>query len=177
LDIGAAGPIAGFLVAIPAIIIGLQQSVVVKLDGAGGLFLGNPLLFSVLSNWIIGPLPDGYDVILHPIAFAGWIGLFVTFLNLIPIGQLDGGHIAYAFFGEKLKIISRTMVGVLILLGLLGWWGWFLWAFLAFILGSGHPPVIDGHKPFSWQSRMIGVMCLIIFLICFMPVPFQLSLP
>ena len=175
LDIGAAGPIAGFIVTIPAIIIGLQQSEVVRLDGAGGLLLGNPLLFSFLSEWIIGPLPEGHDVILHPIAFAGWIGLLVTFLNLIPIGQLDGGHVGYALLGEKQRYVSLAMVGILIFMGIYAWPGWFLWAFLTAVLGTGHPPIIDGDQPLDSKSRMVGLVTLIIFVLCFIPVPFQVA--
>ena len=175
LDIGAAGPIAGFVVTIPAIMIGLQYSEVVRISGGGGLFLGNPLLFSFLSDWIIGPLPEGYDVVLHPIAFAGWIGLLVTFLNLIPIGQLDGGHVGYALFGERQKYVSLVMVGILILMGLYAWPGWFFWAFLTALMGIRHPPIIDSDQPLDPQSRWVGMITLIIFILCFIPVPFQVN--
>jgi membrane-associated protease RseP (regulator of RpoE activity) len=173
LDIGAAGPIAGFIVTVPAIVIGLQLSEVVKISGKEGILLGNPLLFSILSHWVIGTPPDGFDVVLHPIAFAGWIGLLVTFLNLIPIGQLDGGHVGYAILGERQRYISMAMVGILVIMGFLAWPGWFLWAFLTTVLGTRHPPVIDGDSPLDTKSRLIGVTTLVIFILCFVPVPFQ----
>ena len=102
-DVGAAGPIAGLVLTIPALIIGLKLSTVIKVDQTPefSIYLGESFLFSQLSKLIIGNLEQGYDVVLHPVAFAGWAGLFVTALNLLPIGQLDGGHILYALFGRK----------------------------------------------------------------------------
>ena len=102
LQIGAAGPIAGFIIAVPALVIGLWLSEVVeKVDVQGALMLGDSILMKILT-WITHPgLLENQDIMLHPIAFAGWIGLLVTMLNLLPIGQLDGGHVAYAMMGEK----------------------------------------------------------------------------
>ena len=105
LDIGAAGPLAGVVVAIPATMIGLYFSEIKPIAGMqGGISLGSSLLFSFLSRITIGVVPEHYDIFLHPMAFAGWIGLLVTMLNLIPVGQLDGGHIAYAIFGQKTSL-------------------------------------------------------------------------
>jgi len=113
-------------------------------------------------------------VLLHPVAFAGWIGLFITSLNLLPIGQLDGGHIGYAVFGERQRYISLAMVGVLIGLGLLGWKGWLFWAMLTSIIGIGHPPIIDAHVPLTRRQQIIAWLALIIFLVTFIPSPFSI---
>jgi membrane-associated protease RseP (regulator of RpoE activity) len=173
-DIGVSGPLAGFVVAIVAIIIGLRQSEIVSLDSGVGLILGSPLLFSILSWWIIGATPEGTDVLLHPIAFAGWIGLFVTALNLLPIGQLDGGHISYAVFGRRHLLISRMTAVSLIGFGFLGWIGWFVWAVLTWLLGHGHPPTIDEEIPLDEGRRKIGWLSFAVLILCFVPVPFQM---
>lgn len=121
LDIGAAGPLAGVFVAIPATIIGLRLSKILPLSGLeGGMSLGSSLLFSLLAYVSVGDLPQNHDIFLHPIAFAGWIGLLVTMLNLLPVGQLDGGHIAYAVLGrERHQKIASLILPVLLIFGLL----------------------------------------------------------
>lgn len=108
LDIGAAGPLAGLVVALPVIVIGLLQSPVLPISGEG-LQEGQSLLYLALKRIVLGPIPAGYDVFLTPLAFAGWSGLFVTALNLIPIGQLDGGHILYALLGPRANRIARVL--------------------------------------------------------------------
>ena len=173
LEVGAAGPIAGFVVAVAAIILGLQWSTIDKLGIGGSMILGEPLMLRLLSHWLLS-IPQGADVLLHPVAFAGWIGLFITSLNLLPIGQLDGGHIGYAVFGERQRYISLTMVGILIGLGLLGWKGWLFWAVLTSMIGIGHPPVIDAHVPLSRRQRIIAWVALIIFLVTFIPAPISI---
>ncbi|MEK6683545.1 MAG: site-2 protease family protein [Nitrospirota bacterium] len=173
LDIGASGPIAGFVIAILAVAIGLHYSTVVETTTTAGMKLGAPLIFSLISEIVIGSIPDHYDVLLHPIAFAGWIGLFVTALNLIPIGQLDGGHVVYAVFGRRHRTISLIMIPVLILLGIYGWPGWFLWAVLPLIFGINHPPVMDSDRPLDRNRRIIGWISLAIFILTFTPTPFM----
>ena len=119
IDIGASGPIAGFIVSLIACIVGLSMSEIVPLAKVdGSLVLGDSLLFSFLSRVIVGSLPDSVDILLHPVAFAGWIGLFVTSLNLLPIGQLDGGHIAFAILGDRHRYVSITLVAALAMFGL-----------------------------------------------------------
>lgn len=173
LDIGASGPIAGFVVAIVAVAIGLHYSTAVETTTMEGMKLGEPLIFSWISKIMIGPVPDHYDVLLHPIAFAGWIGMFVTALNLIPIGQLDGGHVVYAVFGRRHRTVSLVMIPVLILLGMVGWPGWFLWAILPLIFGINHPPVMDSDSPLDRNRRIIGWISLAIFVLTFTPTPFM----
>ncbi|HAK88555.1 MAG: hypothetical protein A2077_03965 [Nitrospirae bacterium GWC2_46_6] len=175
IDIGASGPIAGFVVSVTASIIGLSMSEVVSLAQTGGaLSLGDSILFSFLSEVVMGVAPDNHDILLHPVAFAGWIGLFVTSLNLIPIGQLDGGHIAFAILGERHKYISIVLVAILGVLGIFYWEGWALWAVLMLILGIKHPPVIYWEIPLDSNRRFTGLLSLIIFIITFIPSPFKL---
>jgi membrane-associated protease RseP (regulator of RpoE activity) len=119
--------------------------------------------------------PGYQDILLHPVAFAGWIGFFVTSLNLLPVGQLDGGHIAYALFGEKHAYLSKVLIPVLFLLGLSLWVGWAIWAILLLILGLKHPPVFHSEIPLDSKRRFLGWLGFIIFFITFIPVPFKIS--
>lgn len=173
IDIGISGPIGGFIVSIIAVIAGLNLSTIVEVGVFEGVKLGSPLIFEWLSKLIIGSTQEGYDILLHPVAFAGWIGLFVTSLNLIPIGQLDGGHIAYAILGERQRIISMVMIPILLALGLYGWPGWYIWALLTSILGIRHPPIMDPEMPLSKKHRLLGLIALIMFTITFIPIPFS----
>ena len=175
IDIGASGPIAGFIFAVIATVIGLNMSQVVSVtNSAGGLNLGDSLLFSFLSRSILGNVPAGHDVLLHPVAFAGWIGFFVTSMNLIPVGQLDGGHIAYALLGEKQTRLSFLLVLLMTLLGFFLWEGWFVWAVLLLVLGLRHPPVVYWEVPLDRKRRVIGWIALLIFILTFIPVPFKI---
>lgn len=176
VDIGASGPIVGFVVSFFASIAGLAYSEVIAVPSEpGALSLGDSVLFSALSRVILGVPPEGHDILLHPVAFAGWIGFFVTSLNLIPIGQLDGGHIAYAFFGRFHRFISITFVGVLAVLGLIYWEGWLLWSVLMLVLGLRHPPVVYWEMPLEPGRRLVGALSFFIFLITFIPMPFYVA--
>ncbi|MDI6801345.1 MAG: site-2 protease family protein [Thermodesulfovibrionales bacterium] len=177
IDIGASGPIAGFIISVFASIIGLSMSEIVFMPpaGEGALTLGDSILFSFLSKIVIGITPDKHDILLHPVAFAGWIGLFVTSLNLIPIGQLDGGHVAFAILRERHRHVSIVLVVVLAILGFY-WEGWVLWAVLMLILGIKHPPVLYWESPLDPKRRLIGIMAFIIFVITFIPSPFKIAL-
>lgn len=172
-DIGVAGPLAGFVVALGALIVGLNLSTVVDRTATFGLQLGEPLLLKFMAWLIIGSLPPQADVLLHPIAFAAWFGLFVTSLNLIPIGQLDGGHVAYALWGRRQRTVAFAVIPILIVLGFVGWPGWFLWAFMAGIWGLGHPPVRDPHAPLGKGRTLVGWIALSVFVLTFAPVPFS----
>ena len=175
LDIGASGPIAGFGVAVLAVAIGLHYSPIINESGSTGLKLGEPLIFTMISYVTLGPVPDQHHILLHPIAFAGWIGLFITALNLIPIGQLDGGHIIYAVFGPYHRVISMSMIVVLIFMGIVGWPGWLLWAVLPLLFGITHPPLVDSAFPLDHRRRVIGWISLVILVLCFTPSPFLLE--
>lgn len=172
-DIGVAGPLAGFLVAVAALIVGLKLSIVVEDKAGFGLKLGEPLLLKFLAWLVIGPIPADSDVVLHPIGFAAWFGLFVTSLNLLPIGQLDGGHVAYALWGKRQRTMALLFLPILFGLGAFGWPGWFLWAFMAGLWGIGHPPVMDPDTPLGPRRTLVGWIALAVFVLTFAPVPFS----
>jgi membrane-associated protease RseP (regulator of RpoE activity) len=176
LDVGCAGPLTGVIVAVPIIIAGLKLSTVKFLPQAGeGLILGEPLLFQFLSWLTLGPLPEHYHVILHPVAFAGWIGLLVTALNLIPVGQLDGGHVAYALFPEYHRYISLACLAGLVVCGLLLWQGWLMWALLLFLLGFRHPPPYLDWVPLDRRRRILGIITIVVLVLTFTPTPFKVE--
>lgn len=187
LDVGAAGPLAGMVVAVPVLILGLSQSEVRPLEG-GGLLEGQSLLYLALKHWVVGPIPPGHDVFLTSTAFAGWTGLLVTMLNLLPVGQLDGGHVAYALFGERQNRIGRVIHGLLplLFLGNLAVWRdwqpglvWVVWFVLLGLLrraagGVEHPPT-DPDEALSPGRRAIAVVTLVLFVFIFMPTPLRLG--
>ncbi|MFQ5988507.1 MAG: site-2 protease family protein [Candidatus Methylomirabilales bacterium] len=172
-DIGIAGPIAGLCLAIPILMIGLTMSEVVPAGGEIGISLGSPLLFTFIQEVTLGPIPEGLDIVLHPVAFAGWIGFFVTALNLLPLGQLDGGHIAYALLGRQSEKIAFLTAIILAFLGFVYWPGWLFWAFLAFMLGFKHPPTMNEVTPLDPRRRLLAVAALVLLLSLLTPAPFM----
>jgi membrane-associated protease RseP (regulator of RpoE activity) len=178
-DVGAAGPWAGIIVAIPAIIIGLKLSEVrpAGLAEAGNLVFGEPPLFYALSYLTLGPLAPGMDVFLHPVATAGWFGLFVTFLNLIPVSQLDGGHVSYAFLGRGHRLLARAFFAILVVLAFTTWPGWFLWVAVLLVFGLDHPPTLDSWTPLDPGRRIASCLTALLFLGTFMTVPLKFSEP
>ena len=179
IDVGAAGPWAGLVVAFAFLLIGLAHSVPTDLLGpsqqavlvAGRpLFLGNSMLLWLARRFTAG----GGTLLLDPLAFAGWIGLFVTMLNLLPLGQLDGGHVVYSMAGKRQAWVARVMWYVLLLLGV-RWKGWWVWAFITLLLGGGrvmHPSVLDPYRPLPPNRRLLGWATLALFVLTFIPVPF-----
>jgi membrane-associated protease RseP (regulator of RpoE activity) len=173
LEIGAAGPICGFLVALPALFFGLSRSTVVPLSGAEGILLGDSVLMKIATALIFPNLEKGQDILLHPVAFAAWIGMLVTMLNLLPIGQLDGGHISYALLGEKSTYVAWSALAVTVALSFLSL-NWLVWGALVFFLVKvKHPPVYDDYSPLTIRDKLIGVTALIIFVLTFIPVPIK----
>jgi membrane-associated protease RseP (regulator of RpoE activity) len=195
LDIGAAGPLAGLLVAIPVVVYGLRTSEIKPVVGSG-ILEGQSLLYMLLKYVAVGPIPEGHDVFLNGPAFAGWVGLFVTMLNLVPIWQLDGGHIAYALFGGNQNRYSRfvhwAMLGMFFLnlakflpaairtngsiadaVG--NSMAWLVWFVLVHILtrlsGPEHPPTEAGEL--SPGRRAIAIVSLVVFVLIFMPTPWS----
>lgn len=179
-DIGAAGPWAGMMVAIPVLMLGLSLS---EIRPAGpspeaGLFLGDSLLFKALTWLVLGSTGDNATIVLHPIALAGWVGLLVTALNLLPVGQLDGGHVVYAAFGERWhRWISRGTLATLIVLGVGGAATWLVWAVLLSFLGLRHPRLLDGEMPLDRRRTWAAVATLAMFVVTFMPTPIYFSEP
>jgi membrane-associated protease RseP (regulator of RpoE activity) len=200
LDIGLAGPLAGLVVAVPVLFIGLSLSTLdtIPLDAGGGLFMeGNSILyllakFAVFGQWLPEPVSFGalspiaywvtyfftgqpsplgaVDVHLHPVAFAGWAGLLVTALNLIPAGQLDGGHIMHGLLGRKASIFLPFILISLIVLGFF-WPGWWLWAFLIFFMGRAYAEPLDQVTPLDRRRKYLAVLAVLIFFLVFTPIP------
>lgn len=174
MEIGSAGPIAGFIVAVPTLILGLLLSKTTASSPFFGMSFGSSLILSFFSKLILGvsPLAKDVNIQLHPIAFAGWIGMFVTALNLLPIGQLDGGHIIYAMFRVKHIVIARTFFLLLLPLGYF-WDGWWFWALLIAIFGFKHAPVVDESVSLDERHKRMGAVSIFILLVTFIPVPFE----
>jgi membrane-associated protease RseP (regulator of RpoE activity) len=172
LDIGAAGPLAGFAVALPLTIIGLHLSAVVPHADIvkGSLALGDSLLFRALTHLVKGPLP-GREVMLHPLALAGWIGMWVTAMNLLPMGQLDGGHVSYALFGPRSVWVARVALAALVGLGFM-WNGWWVWAvFVLLLVRLKHPAPLDEAVALGPARRFVGWLVFFIGALTFIPTP------
>src|SRR5215469_3054826 len=174
-DIAAAGPLAGLLVALPALWVGLGWSKVGPVPPGGSVVFGDSLLMRFMTWLVFGPLPPGHDVFVHPVALAGWVGLFVTALNLIPVGQLDGGRIAYALFGARHRQVSMiTFLGLLVLGAVFRSMNWIVFAGLvALLIGFHHAPPLDDVTPVSPRRYAIGIFCLVLLVLLVPPVPIQ----
>jgi membrane-associated protease RseP (regulator of RpoE activity) len=175
MDIGFAGPIAGFIVAIFVTLLGFALSSwdphFVGDDESATIILGTPLIFNALAYII--PTPD--DVLIHPTAFAGWVGFLVTFLNLLPAGQLDGGHIIRALFGQHAKFVGyATILGMIIVSAVTGYYGWVLFIALM-VLFMNHPPPLNDISPLPPSRYIYGVGSIVMLVICFVPAPFMLA--
>ena len=176
-DVGVAGPIAGFVVAVPALFLGLYLSRVVPLPADFvGMSLGEPLLFQWAAALTWGAAPEGYTINLHPVGLAAWLGLLLTALNLFPIGQLDGGHIAYAVLGRRSTLVSlgaTIAVAALVFVST----SWIIWAVLMIamlvFLGPHHPRTPDEHVPLDTTRVLVAAVAAAIFVVCFTPAPFS----
>jgi membrane-associated protease RseP (regulator of RpoE activity) len=195
LEIGAAGPIAGLLVALPLLLWGFAHSEVVSVGGAsqfpaspydalrawltGAAASGEPRVFGDSAlTWLVaravhGPLPAGADLAVHPVGFAAWLGLYVTALNLVPLGQLDGGHVLYALLGRRgARAGSRAVSFGLLGAGIFLSWAWLVWWLLTrFVVGLGHPPALQ-EEPLTPARQALAVLSLVLFALTFVPVPF-----
>jgi len=175
LLIGMAGPLAGLLVAIPVLLYGLHLSQVTPLPARGGyLAEGNSLLYLLLKRLVLGQwLPaGGFDVDLHPLAFAGWSGLLVTSFNLIPAGQLDGGHIAASALGSRARVLVWPIIAVLLVLGI--WWqGWFLWAALIWLFSRQQAQPLDDVTRLTRGELAVALCWLVLFVLIFIPIPMR----
>jgi len=171
-DIGVAGPLTGFILALPALIAGLALSKVLpSLPREESIVFGEPLLLKIIMFFLLPRVPAGHDVFLHPVAFAGWVGVLVTSFNLFPIGQLDGGHVAYALFGSRAKSFSKVFLAVFLILGVFFWVGWIVWALVILLLGLKHPRVYDEAEKLSPRRRVLGAAVIGIFILSFIPDP------
>jgi membrane-associated protease RseP (regulator of RpoE activity) len=178
-DIGAAGPFAGFLVAVPALFIGTALSPVVKMptNTSNLIMLGDPMLAKAASWLTWGTIADGYSLNMHPMLFAAWFGLLATSLNLFPIGQLDGGHITYAVFGRRSSFVTIASIGVAIALTFLSR-SWLVWTVLLIVMtlamGPHHPRTVDEHVPLDRTRLWLALAALIMLIICFTYNPIQI---
>jgi len=175
-DVGIAGPIAGFLVAIPILLFGVGYSPRVAIE-PGSYWLGEPLLMK-LAIWLVhGPLPAGQTIATHPMAFAAWFGLLATSLNLFPIGQLDGGHISYAVLGRRSTFVTLASVAILVVLTFVSL-SWLLWAALTVSMllafGPAHPRTIDEDVPLDPTRMWLAGFAFVMFVLSFTPVPLEL---
>ena len=175
-DIGIAGPLAGFAVAVPALFIGVWMSHVVAVPpDFSGFELGEPLLFKLAERLIWGSIQDPYSLNLHPVAFAAWFGLLATALNLFPIGQLDGGHISYAVLGPRSTYVTVASIAIAITLAAKFSSSWIVWTGLMVLMlimfGPRHPRVFDEETPLSRSRQILAFVALVIFILCFTPAP------
>ena len=170
-DIGIAGPIAGFAFVIPALAIGLAHSKIIPGVALQGDFIfGTPAIMRLLESWIM-PGVKTSDILVHPVARAAWAGVLATALNLMPIGQLDGGHILYSFVGEVHKLLTRLFVLALLPLGYFtDSWSWIFWAALIFFFGMRHPRLYD-NTPLGSGRIQLALLALGIFVLSFSPSP------
>jgi membrane-associated protease RseP (regulator of RpoE activity) len=175
-DVAISGPVAGLVPALLFCALGLQWSeVIVVAESQPGLMLGEPLLFKLLVYWTFGALPEGQDVLLHPVAFAGWVGVFITALNLFPIGQLDGGHVLYALLRRRAHAVARGFLLAAVLAVVVGgFWGWTLMLLLLWWIGPVHPPTADDGVALGTGRIVLGWASLLFMPLGFTPVPFSL---
>jgi len=186
-DVGVAGPLVSFFLSVPLLVVGFGLSDVVTSTPAGLHpfvihFLGEPMrigtspLLDALARVSVSGLQPDAAVVLHPLAFAGWLGIFVTALNLLPLGQLDGGHVLYALLGRRQRWVGWGFVALMVPMGLL-WWGWWLWGAIAVVVSRGrvaHPPVLMDDVPLERGRKVLGWLALLIFVVSFSPAPLSL---
>ena len=174
MEIGAAGPIAGFVVALPMLILGLYLSSVTPSIGMGSINFGSSLILNFCSQLVLGVDPSSPDINihLHPIAFAGWIGMLITALNLMPVGQLDGGHIIYAIAPGKHSAIGKFFFAGLFPLGYF-WPGWFFWAAMIALMGFKTAPLKEDVEKLKLTHIVLGSISMVIFVLTFIPIPFS----
>ena len=171
-DVGVAGPIAGFVVALPLLVWGVLHSRpnLQPLLEPGTIIFRYPLAVTWVQKLALGFTFSSEQAVEHPVFLAAWFGLFVTALNLLPLGQLDGGHALYAVFGKRQKTIAIPILVALALLGL-KWPGWWLWVVVTLVIGIRHPPVIDEEIPLDRKRLVVAALVLLILAVCFAPVP------
>jgi membrane-associated protease RseP (regulator of RpoE activity) len=176
-DIAAAGPIAGLLIAVPALLVGIQWSVVGPLIPGAWVTFGDSALTHALIALRFGAIPPGMKLYTHPVFDAAWVGLLVTALNLMPVGQLDGGRIAYALFGARHRAVGIGTFVALLALGAVSWSpNWVVWGlFILFFVGFRHGPPLDDVTPLTPGRRIVGFACLLLLVLLVPPLPIEIG--
>jgi membrane-associated protease RseP (regulator of RpoE activity) len=173
LEVGIAGPIAGFVVSVAALAVSMGYGRFVSpATVEGGIQLGEPLIFKAVQYLLGMTPPAGMETYMHPVSFAAWFGFFATALNLLPAAQLDGGHVIYAIFRRYHRWISISVVAVLLPLAIFYWVGWGVWIVLLLVLRLYHPPTLDDDAPIQPRHIALGLIGLALFILCFTPAPF-----
>jgi membrane-associated protease RseP (regulator of RpoE activity) len=200
-DIGIAGPLAGLVFTIPLIFWGVANSPVNEITrGESSVLEGNSVFYLLVKYSMHGqllpsfdqytelpfwhefillltgiiPAGGGTDIFINSVAFAAWFGLFVTAMNLMPVGQLDGGHIVYCILGEKTRWLGMVLVAAMFVAGIFWWSGWFVWAMLIFfVIGTGHPPPLNDLVELGPTRKIVSYLTVILFFLLFMPNPLQ----
>jgi Zn-dependent protease len=169
-DIGISGPLAGLVVAIPIALYGLARGQLSETP----MYLGDPLLFRLWIDWLHPALPAGTGIAWNPLYMAGWVGMLVTGLNMMPISQLDGGHVAYALFGRRAHLIARGLVlAAVIFILARDQYSWAVMLALVTYMGTDHPRTADDHVPLGWGRWALGLASLLIPVFCFVPIPIR----
>jgi membrane-associated protease RseP (regulator of RpoE activity) len=174
-DVGMAGPVAGFLVALPLFFVGLLISPAMP-PIPEGVPLGSPLLLRWIEElvYLIRGIPQDHEIYVNAMTFAAWFGLVVTGFNLLPVGQLDGGHVAYAVLGRWARLVGIAVLVLLALLGALVWQGWYVWAGLILFSGWRHPAPLNTLAPLGKTRTIVGVAILVLLILLFTPAPFPI---
>lgn len=175
-DLAITGPLAGLVLALPASVVGLWLSAFAPEPEPGeALLFGTPLIFDWLAGLVLGPAPEGQILMIHPLGFAGWVGIFITALNLLPIGQLDGGHILYSLVPRRAHLVSvGLMAAAMASVAIWSLWHWSLMILLLIFFGLRHPPTAYGGPPLDRRRRILGCLTLAFVIIGFTPEPFIL---
>jgi len=176
LDVGAAGPLSGLVIAIIVLAVGINSSHIQPIsEEISGIFFGESLLFKFMTFVIKGPVKGDNVLIISSVAFAGWVGILVTMFNLLPMGQLDGGHISYALFGRFQKKIAVVTLAALAVLSFY-WQGWIVWIFIGLLLRPSHPPTLVDELPLGRGRKITGLVSILAFILCFIPNPVNINI-
>jgi membrane-associated protease RseP (regulator of RpoE activity) len=174
-DVGIAGPLAGFVVCLPVLALGvLEAKVTMEAPSPGALGLGEPLLFQWATSLLRSDIPEGATLLIGPLGMAAWFGLLLTALNLMPIGQLDGGHVVYALMRERATLVSRIALGLSLILVYLRP-SWLFWSLLLLALSRPHPPTLRDERPVGAARVVVGMLGLVVFVVSFTPEPILIS--